>query len=103
MHPSSQMSGLPAARDTVSHRETEGRETLRRAGCHAYSQGPALPTEGMICMISVQLSDSLVTAYGHHESMDPKCQHLELSLAPKLDPLVVPSQSLPMVLLGQAL
>lgn len=24
MHPSSQMSGLPAARDTVSHRETEG-------------------------------------------------------------------------------
>lgn len=76
---------------------------LRRAGCHAYSRGPALPTEGMIYMVSVHLIDSLITACGHHESVDPKCQHLALSLAPKLDPLVAPSQPLLMVLLGQAL
>lgn len=80
-----------------------GRGTLRRAGCHAYSQGPALPIEGKISMVSIHLIDVLVTACGHHESMDPKCQHLAPSVARKLDPLVAPSQPLPMVPLGQAL
>lgn len=80
-----------------------GRRTLRRAGFHAYSQGPALPIEGEISMVTIHLIDVLITACGHRDSTDPKCQHLALSLAPKLDPLVAPSQPLPMTPVGQVL
>lgn len=89
------MYGLPSARDTMSPRELEGQGSLRGSRLLCPFSGACLSTEDIISMVDMHSMNVLMTASGHREGRDLKHQHLVLSLASKLDPLLAPLWPLP--------